>query len=116
MTSGMSCKPGDIVGIPFPFSDLKTKKRRPVLVLTPPDRYGDFICIAVTSVPAVECAVELDENSMRSGILPRKSWARYDKIFTLSQSAIVRRFGCLTDLAYGKVLSKVCDNLSCGSQ
>ena len=46
----MICKPGDLVGIPFPYSDLTTKKRRPVLVLTAPDRHGDFMGLAVTSV------------------------------------------------------------------
>jgi prevent-host-death family protein len=30
----MSCKPVDLVGIPFPYSDLKAEKRRPVLVIT----------------------------------------------------------------------------------
>jgi hypothetical protein len=33
----MICKPCEIVGIPFPFSDRATQKRRPVLVITCPD-------------------------------------------------------------------------------
>lgn len=45
----MSYSPGDLVGIPFPYSDLKTEKRRPVLVMTHQDRHGDFICAAVTA-------------------------------------------------------------------
>ncbi|WDN90529.1 hypothetical protein BuS5_03500 [Desulfosarcina sp. BuS5] len=39
----MLCKPSEIIGIPFPFTDLSTRKRRSVLVLTNPDRRGDFI-------------------------------------------------------------------------
>jgi mRNA interferase MazF len=111
--SGMSCNPGDIVGIPFPYSDLKSKKKRPVLVLTYPDRHGDFICVAVTSVHTVECAVSIDKDSMSNGILPRQSWVRCDKLFTLSQSAVVRHFGSLHSKAYGNVLKKVCSNLGC---
>lgn len=42
MMSGMNYSPGDLVGIPFPYSDLKTEKRRPVLVMTHLDRHGDF--------------------------------------------------------------------------
>jgi len=81
----MNCKPGDLVGIPFPYSDLGAEKRRPVLVITQEDRYGDFICAAVTSVPATKYAVLIDNTSMKSGRLPRRSWIRCDKIFTLSK-------------------------------
>lgn len=50
MTSGMTFKPGDIVGLPFPFSDLASQKKRPVLVLTQADYRGDFMGLAITSV------------------------------------------------------------------
>ena len=42
---------GDLVLIPFPFSDLSAAKKRPVLLLTRPDVYGDFIALAVTRGP-----------------------------------------------------------------
>jgi mRNA interferase MazF len=38
----MNVKPGEIVGIPFPYTDMSTKKKRPVLVFTKPDQRGDF--------------------------------------------------------------------------
>jgi len=42
---------GDLLLVPFPFSDLSAAKRRPVLALTTPDAYGDFIALPVTSRP-----------------------------------------------------------------
>lgn len=33
---------GALVLLPFPFSDVSTEKRRPVLALTSPDEYGDY--------------------------------------------------------------------------
>jgi len=42
---------GDLLLVPFPFSDLSASKRRPVLALTGPDGYGDFIALPVTSPP-----------------------------------------------------------------
>jgi hypothetical protein len=42
---------GDMVLIPFPFSDLSATKKRPVLLPTCPGAYGDFIGLPVTSRP-----------------------------------------------------------------
>ena len=42
---------GDLALVPFPFTDLSSAKRRPVLVLADPDGYGDFVAVAVTSRP-----------------------------------------------------------------
>ena len=46
----MNYSPGELVGIPFLYSDLKTEKRRVVPVMPHEDRHGDCICTAVTSV------------------------------------------------------------------
>ena len=113
MISGMGFNPGDLVGIPFPYSDLKAEKRRPVLVITQQDRYGDFICAAATSVPTAECAVSLDNTSMKTGHLPRQSWIRCDKLFTLSTSIIVRQYGSLDNKAFNSVIEKICAHLGC---
>ena len=48
MTSGTTCNPEDIVGLPFPFSDLASQKRRPVLVLTQADFRGLFMELPIT--------------------------------------------------------------------
>ena len=110
MMSGMNCSQGDLVGIPFPYSDLKTEKRRPVLVITHQDRHGDFICAAVTSVPTPD-AVAIDNASMSAGDLPRPSWVRCNKLFTLSGSLVVRHYGNLNYTAFNIVKEKICDYL-----
>jgi len=87
------CEPGEIVLIPFPYSDLSSAKRRPVLVLTKGDKYGDFICLAITSVETSEHAVSLTETDLSCGSLPKSSWIRFNKIFTLSSESIAKRIG-----------------------
>jgi hypothetical protein len=52
---------GDLVLISFPFSDLSAAKKRPVLMLTRPDAYGDFIALAVTSRPQTDHGIAIPD-------------------------------------------------------
>ena len=109
----MICKPGKLVGIPFPYTDLKTKKRRPVLVMTAPDKRGDFMGVAVTSVPTKESSVAINKESMAVGQLPKQSWVRCDKIFTLSETLAAREYGILSDDVFQKIKGLLCAYLGC---
>lgn len=104
----MTCKPGDLLFIPFPYSDLKSVKKRPVLALTAPDKHGDFIALAVTSVPTDEHAVQIDNRALERGTLPKSSWVRIDKIFTLSRDNVIKPIGNLTPEALQSVLDGLC--------
>ena len=109
----MTCKPGDLVGIPFPYSDLSTKKRRPVLVVTIPDRHGDFMGLAVTSVETEDSAVAIVEGDMETGNLPRRSWIRYDKLFTLSSESVLKTYGSIKDYLRQTVMEDLCRYVGC---
>jgi mRNA interferase MazF len=109
----MNIHPADIVGIPFPFSDMSTHKRRPVLVLTTQDDRGDFVGIAVTSALTVNMALCIDDASMIIGCLPKKSWVRFDKIFTLNTSLVKNKYGTLKKDSFLTVVQGVCDFLGC---
>jgi len=80
---------GDIVVIPFPFSDLSGSKRRPALVLA--DIEGDDIVLCqITSVARNDkYAVSLDTTDFELGTLPVKSFVRPSKIFTASERLIL---------------------------
>ena len=112
----MMCKPGDLVGIPFPYSNLTTRKRRPVVVMTNPDRHGDFMDLAVTSVETEESAVPIVEEDMLTGSLPRNSWIRYDKIFTLSTESVVKTYGSIKDELRVTVMVDLCRYIGCDMQ
>jgi mRNA interferase MazF len=104
----MACKPGDLVLIPFPFSDLQSTKKRPVLVLTPPDRHADFIGLAITSVEQHNAALQISPANLAQGVLPKPCWIRFDKVFTLSESSIVKAFGAVTPQTVQAVLQGLC--------
>jgi mRNA interferase MazF len=71
---------GDLVLLPFPFSDLTSTKRRPVLMLTAPDAQGDFVACPVTSRAGWLYARLLSLDDLAEGALPLVSWVRTDKV------------------------------------
>lgn len=109
----MTLDPGDIVLIPFPYSDLSSTKKRPVVVITAPDRFGDFIAAGVTSVEQPRNAVELGAGSLAQGRLPKRSWVRTDKLFTLSTGNVVKHFGALAPTAFQTAMSAICRTIGC---
>jgi len=79
-----------LVLLPFPFSDATTAKRRPVLALTTPDEYGDFIGMVVSSRPHHANAVPLQNESLLEGRLPKPSWIRVDRVVTLNVGLVIK--------------------------
>lgn len=107
----MTCSRGDLVLIPFPFSDLQATKKRPVLALTSPDRHGDFICLAVTSVPQPSPNILIDTTNLSTGSLPKVSWVRVDKVFTLDHRLMIKEFGRLNNGSLNRILAVLCDQI-----
>jgi mRNA interferase MazF len=71
---------GDVVVVPFPFSDLSRAKRRPALVLAS-TRGGDLILCQITSRAVTDgYAVALDESDFRSGSLRKPSNVRPNRL------------------------------------
>ena len=90
---------GEIVLLPVPFTDLSSRKRRPVVVISSDSYHGsttDMIVVAMTSNPAiVDHGFVMNSTDLESGRLNRPGTVRVDKIYTLSQSLIVATFGCV---------------------
>lgn len=90
-------KQGDILLVPIPFSDLTSNKKRPVLVLSNNDynnRTDDIIVAAITSnLTTKDFTVFITEKDLQEGNLSVDSCIRVDKIYTISQSIIIKKFG-----------------------
>lgn len=97
----MIYKQGEIVLVPFPYSDLSGAKRRPVLIVSN-DAYNasfpDVVVVVVTSKVAKIDAYSLtfDSTDLEIGQLPEASLIRAHKLFTIDQSRIVKRFSFLS--------------------
>ncbi|MGH2592149.1 MAG: type II toxin-antitoxin system PemK/MazF family toxin [Anaerolineae bacterium] len=88
---------GDILLIPIPFTDLSSQKRRPVIVVSN-NAYNrstaDIVVVAMTSNPAsADYSFTINTSDLERGTLNRQGKVRVDKIYTLSQSIVVKTFG-----------------------
>jgi len=90
---------GQVVILPFPFSDLSRKKLRPALLLAEAGR-GDWIACQITSNPyADDHAITLAESEFVEGGLQRVSYLRPGKLFTCHESLPVDTVGLLSNAA-----------------
>ena len=77
---------GQVVLLPFPFSDLARSKLRPALLLADAGR-DDWIACQITSNPYADPhAILLAPEDFTSGGLQRASYARPGKLFTADVS------------------------------
>lgn len=113
MTAKNNLGVGDLVLVPFPFTDLSSSKKRPALLMTRPDRDGDFIAAAVTSQSGHEASVTLEQAQMAHGQLPKSSWVRADKLYTLHSSLVVKHMGRVQSQVVRDTLSVLCPVLGC---
>ena len=107
----MTFERGDLLLVPFPFTDLSAAKRRPVLALTAPDGYGDFIALPVTSRPQAEFGLPLAPTDLARGRLPAPSWIRTDRIFTLNASLVVKVVGHVSERAIVAAVERFCAHI-----
>ncbi len=98
---------GEVVLVPFPFSDLSQSKVRPAVCLADAGR-EDWVLCQITSSPYGDpAAVPLDAADFAAGGLLVASFARPGKLFTAHAGLLVRSVGVLNPTAFGRVLSAV---------
>lgn len=98
---------GEVVLVPFPFSDLSQSKVRPAVCLADAGR-GDWVLCQVTSSPYGDpAAVPLGAADFAAGGLLVASYARPGKLFTAHAGLFVRSVGALTPAASARVLAAV---------
>jgi len=97
---------GDIVVLPFPFSNLKGSKRRPALVLA--DCGGnDLILCQITSQNVKDnFAVSIAPNDTYGKLLTDSN-VRPNKLFTIEKSVILYKIGTLNNNKLAKVSDKI---------
>lgn len=100
----MSYQRGEVVLVPFPFTDLSRQKARPAVVLSPQsfnERSPDVILVAISSkVPdtpdELELVIRQDDPEFAGTGLRAGSVIKAAKLVTMKQSLIYTTLGRLT--------------------
>lgn len=90
--------PGDVVIVPFPFTDREASKRRPALVCSSEtfNRQAQHLVLAmITTSTQTPWPGDVPIGELKSAGLPEASLVRW-KLFTLDASFVLRRAGKLS--------------------
>ena len=104
---------GDIVVVPFPFSDGSNAKKRPALVISNADvnKSGDYILVQITSKEKNDdLSIAIKSTDFIDTPLPLNSFVRCHKIFVLNHSFILYKV-CSVKESFLKTLIKKINTL-----
>ena len=113
MPSTTNYKRGDVILVPFPFTDLSSTKQRPALVISS-DAFNsvrdDLLLAAVTSqIPATLAGDELliPPHELAACGLPKPSIIKLTKLVTLHRMLVVKRLGSLPPATLNQALAGI---------
>ena len=102
---------GDVIVLPFPYSDLSRVKRRPAIVVGLSSG-GDIILCQITSKAVADGdAVPLNSADFVSGALSQPSNIRPNKLFTADSQTVLYQVGAVEQSLLDDVIRKVIEIL-----
>lgn len=108
-------KPGDIVLIRFPQTDLQTGKLRPALVIaTAPGRHPDLLLALITSrthqaIPDFDELIDVYDSDYSGSGLKVRSVVRLARLVTVETTLINARLGCISIARLQKIRNRLVD-------
>jgi len=98
---------GDVVVVPFPFSDLTQSERRPALVITVLKGNDVILCQITSQTIKDKYAIPINDNDFEDGRLEQPSNVRPNRIFTANRNIILYRIGSLKKEKLNKIIRKI---------
>ena len=100
---------GDVIVVPFPFSDLTQSKRRPALVVAPLEGDDVILCQITSKAVRDNYAIPLDDKEFATGSLQQASNIRPNRIFTADSHIVLYRVGTLKKEKLSEVVESIID-------
>jgi len=98
---------GDVVVVPFPFSDLTQAKRRPALVISKLEGDDLILCQITSQAIRDNYAISIDDKDFETGSLKQSSNVRPNRIFTADSHIVLYKIGNLSATKVNEIIGKV---------
>jgi mRNA interferase MazF len=98
---------GDIVVVPFPFSDLSQSKRRPALLIASLEGDDAILCQITSKTIKDTYAISIDDSDFDAGSLKQSGNIRPNRLFTADSHIILYRAGHIKDNKLSQVVEKL---------
>lgn len=102
---------GDLIVIPFPFTDLSSSKKRPALIIATLTGKNVILCqITSQHRTGSKYSVEIqtsDVKPFQDAGLVTVSYAQTDILFTADSDKIIRKIGNLSDMKMKEITTKL---------
>lgn len=102
---------GDVVVVPFPFSDLTNAKRRPALVVATLTRNDLILCLITSQATNDPYTIAVSNDDFANGSLNRNSYIKSNRLFTANEQIIAYKIGTLTTDKINEVITKIIEIL-----
>ena len=102
---------GNVVVVPFPFSDLTKAKRRPALIIAELEGNDLILCQITSQSIRDSYAVSIDDDEFETGALRQRSNVRPNRIFTADRHIILYRVGHLKPEKVNQIIDRIVDIL-----
>lgn len=86
---------GDIVVLPFPFSDLSSLKKRPAVIVATLKGNDVILCQITSKARFDDYSISLKLKDFQKGKLPLDSYIRPNRLFTAEKSIVIYKSGFL---------------------
>ncbi len=100
-------KKGDIVLVPFPFTDLTNKKRRPAFVLLAGE--SDIVLAFITTKLFYDQVASIQLTPSKTNGLKSDSMIRIDKVMTFDRELVIGKLGNVSNEKINEVNRKMID-------
>jgi len=98
---------GDVVVLPFPYSDLSSSKKRPALIIAILEGDDILLCQITSRQRDDKYVINLKDSDFEQGKLNLDSYIRPNRIFTADKSIVLYKIGSLKEKKSSEVIESI---------